>query len=276
MRPDQRSRRTILSFALFASTGALLSMGSIEMAGRFGYGMIVALFAFSLVFFVSPLVLFPIRRLSSVIRFATSVDFLTFRYRGQKVAVASCITFLLVILPLILAQILAVSSVFKGAFGIEKSWIPLITLSIAVIAIIFQSIRLGVTTQIQWLLSAAGILLMAALFLSAWVSIEAAFGTINQMDSWVVNSGQQTTIKRLDSSYSLFIIFLAAALCFPINFNVLVSEEISDHQSYMIAWVYPLLVLLACIPVFPILWSGLVLQSESAWARQVFSYWRSL
>jgi hypothetical protein len=63
-----------------------------------------------------------------------------------------------------------------------------------VIAIIFQSIRLGVTTQIQWLLSAAGILLMAALFLSAWVSIEAAFGTINQMDSWVVNSGQQTTI----------------------------------------------------------------------------------
>ena len=271
MRPDQRSRRTILSFALFASTGALLSMGSIEMAGRFGYGMIVALFAFSLVFFVSPLVLFPIRRLSSVIRFATSVDFLTFRYRGQKVAVASCITFLLVILPLILAQILAVSSVFKGAFGIEKSWIPLITLSIAVIAIIFQSIRLGVTTQIQWLLSAAGILLMAALFLSAWVSIEAAFGTINQMDSWVVNSGQQTTIKRLDSSYSLFIIFLAAALCFPINFNVLVSEEISDHQSYMIAWVYPLLVLLACIPVFPILWSGLVLQSESALQQYLFS-----
>lgn len=241
------------------------------MAGRYGYSMIVAMFAFSLVFFVSPLVLFPIRRLSSLIRFATSMDFLTFRYRGQKVAVASCITFLLAILPLTLAQTLAVDSVLKSAFGIENSWIALITLSIAVPAIIFQSIRLGVITQIQWILSAAGLLLLTTLFSSGWISIEAAFGSISQMDSWVVSTGQQTTIKRLDSSYSLFIIFLAAALCFPINFNVLVSEKISNGESFMISWIYPLLVLLACIPVFPLLWSGLALQSESALQQYLYN-----
>ena len=76
------SENIILTLALLASSGVLMAMGSIEMAGRYGYSMIIALFAFSLVFVIAPLVLFPIRRLSNVIRLATSVDFLTFRYRG--------------------------------------------------------------------------------------------------------------------------------------------------------------------------------------------------
>lgn len=270
-RSDKRSRNIILSFALFASTGVLLAMGSIEMAGRYGYGMILAMFAFSMVFFVSPLILFPIRRLSGVVRLATSMDFLTFRFRGQRVALVSCIAFLLALLPLLLAQVLAVNSVVKYAIGIESSWLIMLTFCVAVIAFILQSIRFGVITQIQWVLSAAGILLLATLFSSAWFSIEAAFGSVNQMDSWVVATGQQSTIKRLDSSYSLFIIFLAAALCFPINFNALVSEAISDRESYMVSWVYPLLILLACVPVFPILWSGLALKTESALQQYLFS-----
>ena len=268
---DHRSRNIIISFALFASTGVLLAMGSIEMAGRYGYSMIVAMFAFSLVFFVSPLILFPIRRLSGVIRLATSMDFLTFRFRGQKVAIASCMAFLLAVLALVLAQFLAVNSVASHAFGIDNSWLAPLALCIAVIAFILQSVRVGVITQIQWVLSAAGILLFATLVSSAWVSVEAAFGNVSQMDSWVVATGQQSTIKRLDSAYSLFIIFLAAALCFPINFNVLVSEAISDRESYMVSWVYPLLVLLACVPVFPILWSGLALKTESALQQYLFS-----
>ena len=86
----KRSENIILTLALLASSGVLMAMGSIEMAGRYGYSMIIALFAFSLVFVIAPLILFPIRRLSNVIRLATSVDFLTFRYRGKKVAKRKC------------------------------------------------------------------------------------------------------------------------------------------------------------------------------------------
>ena len=101
LKSSQVSQDIILSLALVASIGVLLAMGTIEMVGRYGYSTIFALFAFSLVFTLSPLVLFPIRRLSRVVRFATSIDFLTFRYRGRLVAITSCIATALVLIPII-------------------------------------------------------------------------------------------------------------------------------------------------------------------------------
>ena len=40
----------ILVLALFSGTGVLLAMGSIEMAGRYGYSIILALIGFTLIF----------------------------------------------------------------------------------------------------------------------------------------------------------------------------------------------------------------------------------
>ena len=86
-----------------------------------------------------------------------------------------------------------------------------------------------------------------------------------------MDSGQQSIIKRFDSSYSLFIIFLAAGVSFPANFNMLVSEAITDRQASTMSWAYPLLMLLACIPIFPLLWSGLSLQTSSTFQEYLFA-----
>jgi len=47
------SQNVILPLALFAGTGSLLATGTIEMAGRYGFSTLLALFAFTMVFIFS-------------------------------------------------------------------------------------------------------------------------------------------------------------------------------------------------------------------------------
>lgn len=268
---DSKSQNFILALALFAATGVLLATSSIEMAGRYGYTMILALFGFSLLFVIAPLVLFPVRRLSSVVRLATSVDFLTFRYRGKSVAIVSCLATTLSIIPLVIAQILATDSLVNNVFNSSITPITCLFLLIAVGVTVRHSIKIGSGQQLRWIMAAAGLLLIIALSLSTWVAVTVEFGSISQMNAWVIDSGQQTIVRRFESSYSIFIIFLAAGISFPANFNMLVSDSISDRQASNMSWAYPLLMLLACIPIFPLLWSGLSLQSSSTFQEYLFS-----
>ena len=259
----------VLVLALFSGTGVLLAMGSIEMAGRYGYSIILALIGFTLIFIFSPLIFFPIRRLSQIIRFATPVDFLTYRYRGKSVAVAACVSLIFIAIPLILAQLLAIDSVVRFLFGQTIYSLPL--LAMVVIFLNRRSIVIGVVNHLSWIMAAAGLLLIPALGLAAWSSIQSVFGSVGEMNTWVIDSGQRFVVQRMDSSYSLFTIFLAASFALPINFSILVSENISDRQASTTAWAYPLLILLACIPVFPLLWSGIAVQSSSPLQEYLFA-----
>ena len=264
-----RNNHLVLVLALFSGTGVLLAMGSIEMAGRYGYSIILALIGFTLIFIFSPLIFLPIRRLSQIIRFATPVDFLTFRYRGKSVATVACVSLIMIAIPLILAQLLAIESVVRFLFGQTIYSPPL--LAIIIIFLNRHSIRVGVVNHLSWIMAAAGLLLIPALGLAAWVSIQSVFGSVAQMNDWVVTSGQRFVVQRTDSSYSLFTIFLTASFALPINFSILVAENISDRQASTTAWAYPLLILLACIPVFPLLWSGIAVQSSSPLQEYLFA-----
>lgn len=259
----------VLVLALFSGTGVMLAMGSIEMAGRYGYSIILALIGFTLIFIFSPLIFSPIRRLSQIIRFSTPVDFLTFRYRGKAVAVVACISLIAIAIPLILAQLLAIESVLRFLFGQNVYSLPL--LAIVIIFLNRRSIQIGIVNHLSWIMAAAGLLLIPALGLTAWSSIQSVFGTVGEMNTWVIDSGQRFVVQRMDSSYSLFTVFLAASFSLPINFSILVSENISDRQASTTAWAYPLLILLACIPVFPILWSGIAVQSSSPLQDYLFA-----
>ena len=127
-----RSQNLILVLALFAGTGALLATGTIEMAGRYGFSVVLALFAFTMVFLFSPLIFYPIRRLNEIIRFASLVDFLTFRFRGRAIAVIACSSLIIVTMPLFLGQLLALSSVHDFLFETDKWLFRLIIVSIII------------------------------------------------------------------------------------------------------------------------------------------------
>ncbi len=264
------SNNLILVLALFAGTGSLLATGTIEMAGRYGYSTLLALFAFTMVFIFSPLIFYPIRRLSAIIRFASLVDFLTFRFRGKTVATIACSCLIIATIPLFLAQLLALESVHNFLFNGEKLlfWLFLV---LVVTTINWRSIEISPAQNLRWMMAAAGLLLLLALGLAALVSVQSIFGSIGEMNSWVVESGQRFIVQRMDSSYSLFIIFLAASFALPVNFTIVISEHISDRQAGLTVWAYPLLMLLASIPIFPLLWSGIAVQSSSPLQDYLFS-----
>ena len=272
LRRAQGNRKDLaLNLGLLSGTGVLMAMGSIEMAGRYGYSIILALVAFSLVFVISPLIYAPIHRLNGVIRFATSIDFLTFRFRGRTVAIIACISLTVATVPLILAQITAIESVADYLFGSPSKLLILLLITGLLISLNLFSIQLNSENNLGWIMTTAGLLLLPALALSAWTSIQAVFGGLAEMNTWVIDSGQRNIVQRMDASYSLFIIFLAASFASPINFRLLVADNISERQADMTSWAYPLLVLLACIPVFPLLWSGISLQSLSPLQEYLFS-----
>ena len=264
------SHSLILVLALFAGSGALLATGTIEMAGRYGYSTLLALFAFTMVFIFSPLIFYPIRRLSAIIRFASLVDFLTFRFRGKSVAVVACSALIIATLPLFLAQLLALESVHNFLFDSNKILFWLFIL-VVIITINWRTIELSPVQNLRWIMAAAGLLLLPALGLAALVSVQSIFGGVGEMNSWVVDSGQRFIVQRMDSSYSLFIIFLAASFALPVNFTIVISEHISNRQAGITVWAYPLLMLLASIPVFPLLWSGIAVQSASPLQDYLFA-----
>jgi len=264
------SSNLILVLALFAGTGALLATGTIEMAGRYGFSALLALFAFTMVFLFSPLIFYPIRRLNEIIRFASLIDFLTFRFRGKTVGIIACSALLIATVPLFLAQYLALSSVHDFLFDGNK-WLFRLGIVSTIIIINWSAIKHGMARNLRWVMAAAGLLMLLALTTSALASVTSIFGGIGEMNQWVVSSGQRLIVQRMDSSYSLFVIFLAASFALPVNFSIVISEHISDNQASVTAWAYPLLMLLASIPIFPLLWSGIAVQSASPLQDYLFA-----
>jgi len=264
------SNNLILVLALFAGSGSLLATGTIEMAGRYGYSTLLALFAFTMVFIFSPLIFYPIRRLSKIIRFASLVDFLTFRFRGKTVATVASSCLIIATIPLFLAQLLALESVHNFLFDSDKVFFWLLIV-LVITTINWRTIEISPVQNLRWIMAAAGLLLLPALGLAALVSVQSIFGSVGEMNSWVVDSGQRLIVQRMDSSYSLFIIFLAASFALPVNFTIVISEHISNRQAGLTAWAYPLLMLLASLPVFPLLWSGIAVQSASPLQDYLFA-----
>ncbi|MDA8936177.1 hypothetical protein N9H25_03035, partial [Porticoccaceae bacterium] len=170
-RTGSNSKDIMLALGLFSGTGVLLAMGSVEMAGRYGNSVILALIAFSLVFVLSPLIFLPIRRLSGIIRFATPVDFLTFRYRKKSVAVIASISLILAVIPLILAQYVAIEAIFNSLFGNRSGVFGLLATTVVILLINLRSIGLGVANHLPWVMAAAGLLLLPAMGFSAWAAL---------------------------------------------------------------------------------------------------------
>ncbi len=266
----ERLLNLLLPLTLVASHGVLLSGGVIEMAGRYGYGGVIALFGFTLIFALSPILLEPIRRLQRLVRFATTVDFLTFRYRGRAVSLIASAGLVVVSLPLLQAQFIALTDLLEQLLG---DYARLATSSaVLLIAITCWLLLPRRRREVRFALMAiCGAALITVTALVATQVALPSFGGLAALNDWVISSGQQQVIHRTEDAYPLFILFIAASIVLPGNFLVALSDRIKPAQVRQIAWSYPLLVLLVTMATLPILWSGLASQLDSPLQGYLFA-----
>ena len=254
------SNALLLNLALVAGTGVLLAMGSLEIAGRHGYTLIMAMISFTLIFLVSPLIFFPLRRLVAVVKFATPIDFLTFRYRKEIVAKVTCLCFIVGSAPLFFAQFSALLSLLEALVP-QSAVIPALWVIGALTALFNRhTLESDKVRNLLWLMSSASLLLLSSMAMTAWLCIDNVFGNLDAMNQWIANSSHIEQLRQTNPEYSIVSIFMIASIALPLNFNLVIKNEISDRLFGATAYGYPLLIMLLCIPVLPLLWAGKVLQ----------------
>lgn len=260
----------LLPLTLVTSHGVLLSGGVVEMAGRYGFGAVIALFAFTFIFALSPILLEPIRRLQRVVRFANAVDFLTFRYRGRAVSLLASAGLALTSLPLLQGQFILITDLLTQLLGDYA----LLTTSLLVLLIattcwlLLPRRRRPARLALMAICGAALVLVTAAISLTLAIP---QFGGLTALNEWVVASGQQQVIHRTEDAYPLFVLFLAASIVLPANFLVALSDRIKPSQVRQMAWSYPLLLLLITVASLPLMWSGLALKLDAPLQSYLFA-----
>ena len=140
-----------------------MAMGGLELACRYVYMLVIAMIAFTLIFIFSPLIFFPLRRLVEVIKFATLVDFLTFRYRGGAVAKMTCVCLVVASMPLFLAQFFALRSIVEFNLSPQLQSPAMLALVVLIGLIVARAIRGDTASYLSRMMASAGLLLVLAM-----------------------------------------------------------------------------------------------------------------
>lgn len=252
------------SLAFLVVPGALLFYGLPEFAGRYGHSALLGLMAFSLVFVFAPLVLKPMQWIGYQRRFPSLVDFLAFRYRGQRVGQLFACALALALLPLGMAQINSFSAAFSFLLPPMEGWPPAPLLA----PVLFCSALLLMTwaadvARYRTLIVLSAVITLLAINITGVVAINGSFGSHAGMDEWIQRTGQDVIIRRYEFSYGLIATFLCASLVMPQFFYLQSESQFAARQFSVSSWFFPLLLLVCSYPMFPILWSGLNLRLET-------------
>ncbi len=94
------------------------------------------------------------------------------------------------------------------------------------------------------------------MILCGLLAVFQVFGGVAELNQWAEQSGQDEVIRRFDYAFALIL------LLFPIPFMMPQQHFVLTHSNWWprhsgSAWLMPFIVLLATLPIFPVLWAGL-------------------
>lgn len=257
----------IYSLALYAAGGAIFYFGTVEMAGRYGLAGLLAFLVYATIFIFSPLFLAPMRWISRSQSFTSLPDLLVYRFRGVLVGRLTSLTLALTCLPIAMAQLKAMGGaatyLSAGTGNVPEITVMALT---ALAALLFLYLFGNPDRQKRVLpvvLAAGGSLALLALLAIGLLSIREVFGSFSQLNAWTVSSGQAEIIQRFDFGYALFMAFFAAALVQPQLMHLQSLGHSRTRSTGVASWALPLALLLATLPMFPLLWAGLQIQLDA-------------
>lgn len=265
--------------SLGVSVSAWAYYGMVDLARNYGYAFLAFYVGTGLVFLLSPLVLSPLLRICRMYQLSSLADLLTFRFRSPWAGSLVTLFMLLAILPLLALQVQAVSdSAFllanpqQFATGIERDPGNLLALGVcatlAAFTILFGTRHTRVRERHDGLIATIAFesaVKLLALFAVGLVAVFGVFGGFGEMENWLQQ--QPGVVAMLvpdhgfDAGRTLLLIFFCATIGIPHLFHMTFAENPRSSALRSASWGFPLLLLLFSLPVLPILWAAMAVET---------------
>ncbi|VUD53298.1 Sporulation kinase A [Thalassocella blandensis] len=266
----------IFSLGIFASAWSYY--GVIDLAKNFGYGALAYYIGTGALFLFAPIALKPLIELARRFQINSMADLMTFRYHSHSVGGIVTLCMLLAMIPLLALQIQAVGDTihiltrFDGnnsltdspQFGSREMFALVYCTMIACFALLFGSNRehhKGLITAMAF----ESLVKLFGLCAIGLFSLYYVFGDLPSLDNWLRENPEQ--LEQLYSpvtsysSHTLLLVFLSTAVSMPHIFHITVVENPVKHATKTVTWAFPLFLFFMALPIFPILWAGIKLDS---------------
>lgn len=263
----------VLSLGVFGGTTFIYN--TVDTAYTHGYGYLALYTGVGGTFLFAPLLLSPLLRICRLYQLSSLADLLTFRFRSQWAGSAVTLFMLLAMMPLLALQMQAVSDtvhvltssptqIFTPAQRADGLAL-VFCIIISAFAILFGSKNRhhdGLVAAIAFE-SLVKLLIFLGLGLFA---VYGVFGGFAGLDHWLdINPSALEALRspiRQDSARALMLIFFSVTICTPHMFHMLFAENPSHKVLQQASWGFSIYLLLLSLPVLPILWAGLQLNTS--------------
>lgn len=267
----------IFSLGIFASAWSFY--GVIDLAQRYGYGVLSYYVGTGVLFLFAPLTLKPLMELARRYQITSLADLLTFRYHSHSVGGFVTLCMLFAMIPLLALQIQAVGDTIHIltlyseketntgglSFGSREVFAMIYCVVIAFFAMLFGSNR----ERHKGLITAMAFESLVKLFGFLAVGFFAVYYVFNglvDIDRWLIENPEHmenlSSSTNLSASHTMLLVFLSTSVAMPHVFHMTVVENKIGDASKIVSWAFPLFLFFMALPIFPILWAGIKLDSQ--------------
>tara|TARA_B100000700_G_scaffold196216_1_gene215997 strand:- start:8066 stop:11071 length:3006 start_codon:yes stop_codon:yes gene_type:complete len=252
-----------LALGVYASAWAIY--GSMELAGRVGYGYLAYYLGAAGAVLLAPVLLLPIQRLTRTYQLASLADLFAFRFRSRWVGTLVTVISAMAVLPLLALQVQTLGQAIQQLTGTASPALAALgfCLVIAVFAVVFGARHTHLNAHQDTLLAVIAVeslVKLAAMLALGAIALFGIFDGPSDLQAWLEGPGltHQAGISELDAGQwrTLLLLFFAAALLMPHMFHLTFAERLSSRALLQAGWSLPLYLLLMALPVPLILWGA--------------------
>lgn len=257
-----------LSLGVYATSWSFY--GSVGFAHDAGFNFLTIYLGVTFAFLLAPLLLEPILRLVREYQLTSVADLFAFRYPGRLTGLVVTAFMLVGILPYLSLQIHAVTeSVEALTREPAHDFLALVFCALLIVfSILFGARHISPREKHSGLVVAiafeSAVKLIALLAVGAF-AVFGVFGGFGAMDDWAARNPE--AISRLYQPVTagpwpaLIVLAFAAAFLLPRQYHMAFTENLNPRGLRTAAWLFPAFLLALNLPIVPILWAGMALET---------------
>ncbi len=258
-----------LSIGVYATSWTYY--GSVGFAAHEGFLFLTIYLGITIAFFLSPVLLQPILRLTRDYQLSSLADLLAFRYRSQAAGVLVTLFMLAGTLPYIALQIRAVTESLRVLSNeVPTNVIALgFCATLILFAVLFGARHVSPREKHRGLVAAIAfesLIKLVVLLLIGLYALYEVIGGPASLNAWLQVNPQAVKalyapIRESPWGALLFLSFTAAFLL-PRQFHMIFAENLKVDSLRTASWAFPLFLLLLNLPIPVILWAGQYLKLD--------------